>query len=101
MLTMFKTPIAAFAMAIALISPAKAALVLDKTGPVSQIFQFDQGDGTFSVVLHNIYGPNSINPTFSTPPLFAGSPPQPTKPWTYNGPITQYTIKLTTPAPLE
>jgi len=96
--------IAAVTLAAAMASPAQAALILDKTGPVSEIFQYyEDPSDTFAVALHHIVGPNTIGPNFSTPPLFTGTFPnnQPTNPWSYNGPITQYVIKLTTPAPLE
>jgi hypothetical protein len=104
---------------IAWLAPAQAALVLDHTGPVSEMYQFDDWGGeTFTAGLRNIYGPNTTVPPFTNPVLFTGPPSapcnawypatsycspagNPAPAWSLEKPAIDYTIKLTTPAPLQ
>lgn len=91
------------AFALAAVSPANAALILDKTGSVSELGSI-WTPGVFNVDYLGFYGPQSYGPPPSIyyPPVLVGDPADgiPAAPFTYTGPLTHYRIELTTPEPL-
>ncbi len=83
-------------IAVALLIPAsgaQSATLIDKTGPISDIFLGYTGEFTFDIYLRGLVGNPTSHPPFTPPPV--GGPPT-----EWFGPRVHYSISLTTPSPL-
>jgi hypothetical protein len=85
-------------LATACAEPAKAALIVDRSGSVQDIFDIYNGESDFVIGFRNLIGPNTIGPPFSTPSVYDNGGPA--DPWVYSGPLMHYVFKLTTDQPL-
>lgn len=86
---------------LALTAPAKAALVLDQSGPMSNLFRYYDSQYVATVGAFGIYGPqsNGNGVSFPIPPIFKANG-EPNSPWFVQGQPMHYDILLTTPVPL-
>jgi hypothetical protein len=92
---------ATVALLSALTSPANAALVLDKSGPMADLFRYYDSEFVATVGAFGIYGPQSNGSavSFATPAKFDTNG-EPNAPWVAKGPLMHYDILLTTSSPL-
>jgi hypothetical protein len=87
-------------------APAKAAQIINRSGPISDLFRGYSGEFQFDIGITGIVGPMSGVPGLAfnapLPPISEqhGATPGPAPFWTYQSSIVHYTVKLTTPAAL-